>query len=70
MTVLVEVDGERCQGHNRCVVACPQVFGSDELGYGVVKSREVRPEFEPNVRMAEADCPENAITLEVAPTAG
>ena len=68
--VLVEVDGERCQGHNRCVVACPQVFESDELGYAVVKSREVGPELEPQVRLAEADCPENAITVEEASTAG
>jgi len=69
-TVLVEVDGERCQGHNRCVIACPEVFESDEFGYSVVKMPEVRPELEPQVRLAEADCPENAITVEEAPTTG
>ena len=70
MTVVVEVDGERCQGHNRCVIACPEVFESDEFGYSVVKMPEVSPELEPQVRLAEADCPENAITVEEAPTTG
>jgi ferredoxin len=69
-SVLVEVDGERCQGHNRCVVACPEVFESDEYGYAVVRLREVGPELEPQVRLAEADCPENAITVEEASTTG
>ena len=69
-SVLVEVEAERCQGHNRCVVACPQVFESDELGYAVVKSHEVGAELEPQVRLAEADCPEKAITVERAMTAG
>ena len=70
MTVLVEVDGQLCQGHNRCVIACPEVFESDEFGYSVVKMPEVEPELEPQVRLAEADCPENAITVEEAPTTG
>lgn len=67
--VRVEVDGERCQGHNRCVVACPQVFESDEYGYAVVRSHEIPAELEPQVRLAEADCPENAITVESNPAA-
>ena len=62
--VRVEVDGERCQGHDRCVVACPQVFASDEYGYAVVTMSEVGPDLEPLVRLAQADCPENAITVE------
>ena len=69
-SVLVEVDGERCQGHNRCMVACPEVFESNELGYAVVKSHEVGPDLEPQVRLAEADCPENAITVERASSTG
>ncbi len=64
MPVRVGVDGERCQGHNRCVVACPEVFESDELGFAVVKLHEVGPDLEPQVRLAEANCPENAITVE------
>lgn len=68
--VRVEVDGQRCQGHNRCVIACPEVFESDEYGYSVVKLPEVGPELEPQVRLAEADCPENAITVVRASTTG
>lgn len=60
----VEVDGQRCQGHNRCMVACPEVFEADEYGYALVKVHEVGPELEGRVRLAEADCPEDAITVE------
>ncbi len=59
----VHVDGQRCQGHNRCVAICPEVFDTDELGYSLVKQREVGPELEERVRLAEANCPENAISV-------
>lgn len=61
--VRVEVDGRRCQGHNRCVVACPEVFEADEYGYSVVKLPEVGPELQEKVLLAEANCPENAISV-------
>ena len=62
-SVHVEVDGKRCQGHNRCVVTCPEVFEADGYGYSVVKLADVGPELEAKVRMAEANCPENAISV-------
>ncbi len=46
------------------MVACPEVFEADEYGYALVKVHEVGPELEGKVRLAEADCPENAITVE------
>ena len=59
----VRVDGARCQGHNRCVALCPEVFDTDEYGYSVVKRSEVGPELEERVRLAEGNCPENAISV-------
>lgn len=59
----VRVDGKRCQGHNRCIAICPEVFDADEYGYSVVKQSEVGPELEEKVRLAEQNCPENAISV-------
>ncbi len=66
--VRVTVDGRRCQGHNRCVAACPEVFEADDYGYSVVKLPEVGPELEGKVRLAEANCPENAISVDASMT--
>jgi ferredoxin len=59
----VVVDGAKCQGHNRCMAVCPEVFEADELGYSVVKLPRVGPELAERVRLAEANCPERAITV-------
>lgn len=59
----VAVDGRRCQGHNRCMALCPEVFEADEFGYSVVKMPRVGRELEEKVRLAEANCPERAITV-------
>lgn len=31
----VRIDGERCQGHQMCAIAAPEVFGSDMYGNAV-----------------------------------
>ena len=36
MTFRVSTDLERCQGHGKCVIECPEVFDADEQGYVVV----------------------------------
>jgi ferredoxin len=59
----VSVDGAKCQGHNRCMALCPEVFEADEFGYSVVKRPHVDPELAEKVRLAEANCPERAITV-------
>lgn len=59
----VRVDSQRCQGHNRCIVICPEVFEADEYGYSLVKTPRVGPELAEKVRSAEANCPENAISV-------
>ena len=59
----VAVDSDKCQGHNRCMALCPEVFGADDYGYSVVTSPLVGPELLEKVRLAEANCPERAITV-------
>ena len=59
----VSVDSGRCQGHNRCIAICPEVFEADEFGYSLVKVPRVGPELAEKVRSAEANCPENAISV-------
>lgn len=59
----VAVDGRTCQGHNRCMALCPEVFEADEFGYSVVRMPRVGRELEEKVRLAEANCPERAITV-------
>ena len=29
----VHVDGDKCQGHNRCYALAPELFDVDDLGY-------------------------------------
>lgn len=59
----VRVDPARCQGHNRCVALCPEVFDTDDLGYAVVTKPVVGADLMSEVRLAEENCPERAITV-------
>lgn len=59
----VAVDPERCQGHNRCMALCPEVFEADEFGYSVVTQPRVGLALAEKVRLAEANCPERAISV-------
>ena len=63
-SVRAVVDGRRCQGHNRCVATCPEVFEADEYGYSIVKMSEVESDLLEKVKLAAANCPENAISVE------
>lgn len=61
----VRVDQEKCQGHNRCCAVAPELFDIDDEGYahesngGVVSAGQ-----EQNARLAAANCPEYAITID------
>ncbi len=58
----VEVDRSMCVGHAQCTAICPEVFGSDELGYAfVIGDGTVAPEHEESVALAVDSCPEQAI---------
>lgn len=61
----VVLDSDRCQGHQMCSIAAPEVFGADDYGNAVLLVPGVIPEaLEAKVRRAEGNCPERAITIE------
>jgi len=63
--VRVTIDQDRCQGHGRCFSIAPDLFDSDELGNGVVVGDGVvPPDQEHLARLAVANCPEGAVSLE------
>ena len=63
----VSVDSEKCQGHNRCYAIAPDLFDVDDLGYATVVGDGTVPQGqEEQARLAAANCPEYAITVEEA----
>jgi ferredoxin len=66
--VKVQIDSGRCQGHGRCYDLAPALFGEDDEGYGqVLGDGTVPPGEERDARLAEANCPEHAITASEEP---
>jgi ferredoxin len=61
----VHVDPEKCQGHNRCYALAPELFDVDDYGQAhEIGDGEVPPGLEDKARLAVANCPEFAITIE------
>ena len=61
----VHVDEERCEGHGRCYALAPAVFEPDDLGDGkAIGDGTVQPGEEDRARLAAANCPEQAITID------
>ena len=61
----VRVDSEKCQGHNRCYALAPELFDVDDYGQAlVIGDGRVPPELEEKARLAVANCPEYAISIE------
>ena len=64
MTYRVEVDQEKCQGHNRCYSLAPELFDVDDLGTASARGDgQVPVDLLDKARRAVANCPEYAITL-------
>ncbi len=61
----VSINGDRCQGHARCVFFAPDVFDIDDEGYAVVREgfADVPADQQAKVRKAVANCPELSIIL-------
>ncbi len=62
--ITIHVDPEKCQGHARCKALAPELFELDEFG----NAREaltgfIPPELVDKAYMAQANCPEEAITI-------
>jgi ferredoxin len=61
----VSVDPDKCQGHNRCYALVPELFDVDDLGYATARGDgSVPPELADKARLAAANCPEFAITVD------
>ncbi len=63
----VSVVADRCQGHNRCCLAAPELFEADDEGTAHARGDGmVPPELEKKARLAVANCPEHAVRLTAA----
>ena len=63
-TYRVEVDPDKCQGHNRCQSLAPELFDIDDLGMSSAHGDGiVPPELLDKARRAVANCPEYAVSL-------
>ena len=60
----IQLDTEKCQGHNRCYALAPELFDVDDYGTAVVLGDgTVAPELADKARLAAANCPEFAISI-------
>ena len=60
----VQIDSEKCQGHNRCYALAPELFDVDDYGTAfVLGDGNVPSELADKARLAVANCPEMAISL-------
>lgn len=58
------VDGEKCQGHNRCHLIAPDLIALDHLGFArAAGDGIVQPEQTETARKAVRNCPEFALRL-------
>ena len=61
----VQVDPEKCQGHNRCYAIAPELFDVDDFGEAVVIGDAMVPRgLEDKAHLAVANCPEFAVIIE------
>ncbi len=61
----VRIDDDLCEGHGRCYALAPTIFEPDDIGNAQVISDGLVPaELEDRARLAAANCPEHAITIE------
>lgn len=66
----VELDPDRCQGHNRCYALAPEIFDVDDYGTASVLNDGVVPVgLEDKAKLAIANCPEFAIAIAAETTA-
>jgi ferredoxin len=64
-TLRIHVDPEKCQGHTRCKSLAPELFELDELGNAhIIGDGTVPAGLEDKAWLAQANCPEIAITVE------
>ncbi|MEZ5217743.1 MAG: ferredoxin [Ilumatobacteraceae bacterium] len=60
----LQLDAERCQGHNRCYALAPELFDVDDYGQAMLLvDGEVPADLHQKARLAASNCPEFAIKV-------
>ncbi len=59
------IDRDKCVGHGRCYSLSPDVYDSDDEGFGELADGDVpaTPELRAQARLGADNCPEQAISL-------
>lgn len=57
------VDWTRCDGHRLCTAVLPEMIGTDDWGYPLVRDPKVPPGLILEARRAVAICPALALRL-------
>jgi ferredoxin len=66
----VRIDVDRCTGHGRCYTLAPSLFDCDDSGFGLVRTEgELDADGLRDARLAEANCPEQAVIVSDLPDA-
>lgn len=61
----VEIDGDRCEGHARCLECAPEVFGYDDVtNKAFLRDGADLEAHRDAIEEAAQSCPEIAISLE------
>jgi ferredoxin len=60
----LRIDLEACTGHGRCYSLSPELFDADDYGHSILLQDDVPEELAEKARLAVANCPERAISLE------
>lgn len=59
------IDGDKCQGHNRCQVLAAELIAIDDLGFAKATGDGIVPAaLMEKARLAVKNCPEYALRLE------
>jgi ferredoxin len=57
------IDEDMCHGHGRCYAVSPDLFNSDDEGFGVVVGSEITDADRESADRAMSNCPEQAISI-------
>lgn len=60
----IRIDNDICTGHGRCYMLAPDLFETDDSGYGVVTRSDVPDELLDQAESARQNCPERAIFID------
>jgi ferredoxin len=68
MGLRLTVDPARCAGHGQCYAVAPELFTDDTEGFGVPVQETISEADRELALSAQRCCPEDAISVEDAPS--